>query len=315
MKLELKEYEFQSEVKHGKVYTCELKMIPYPDERVRTIRIWLPDGYDGTRRYPVLYMHDAQNLFPSAGGRTGWNAADGMSSIPDADQAMIVGIDFNMPTRGSELQPAFPVDESTFASMGGRRPWFINEDATCDIYGQFIVNTLKPLIDENFCTLTDRVHTIIGGSSMGGLASTYLAMRYPEIFGRAVIFSPVYYVFDQKYVFDLLENYDMSKLADNRFFFYNGDEALDRALTDTALAVFRKLRERGMDSRHAAFILDTRQPHFEGSWAEYFPTALRFLLCEDNAIKLPQMPPRPQGGRPPMVGPHDTPEAKFPPRG
>ena len=294
MKLQLTPYPDPQLIPRGKVYTFEVTMAPYEDGRTRTVRVWTPAGYDGVRRFPVLYMHDGQNLFADSTGRPKWEVDAEMSKLPDADQAIIVGVDSFMPTRFSELDPPCPRDEE-----GQKRlpPMMAAIEPTGDKYAAFIVDTLKPLIDENFLTLPDKAHTGIGGSSMGGLESFYMALRYPEVFTKAIVFSPAFLFNNPKYILEQMDAYDWEKVKDTRFYLYNGYEALDKALTDDALAVFRKMRdEKGLDNRHVVFILDTREPHFETAWRHYFHSAVKYLFCEDNSTFMPVVPPRRPGG-------------------
>ncbi|MGZ8851484.1 MAG: alpha/beta hydrolase, partial [Thermoanaerobaculia bacterium] len=149
----------------------------------RSLAIYLPPGYDerADRRYPVLYMQDGQNLFDPAlaFGGIPWRigeAADQAIGNRDADPMIIVGIDNMGTARIDEYTPTG--DESK--GGGGR----------ADHYCRMLVEEIKPVIDAGFRTLPDAEHTAIGGSSLGGLLSLYLALRRPDIFRRAAVMSP-----------------------------------------------------------------------------------------------------------------------------
>jgi predicted alpha/beta superfamily hydrolase len=144
----------------------------------RNILVYLPASYDdGARRYPVLYMHDGQNLFDPATSYAGdWGVDDALAGLrADGLEAIVVGIPNSGEGRLDEYSP-FPD-----ARLGG---------GDGDAYLSFIVETLKPCVDADFRTLPDRDHTGIMGSSMGGLISLYAFFERPEIFGFAGVMSP-----------------------------------------------------------------------------------------------------------------------------
>ncbi len=142
----------------------------------RNLRIYLPPGYedDQRRRYPVLYMHDGQNLFDAGTAAFGvaWDVGTTMDRLIAGgaiEPAIVVGID-NTKDRMDEYTPCCDPKHG-----GGK----------IDAYMAFIVDTVKPWADANLRTLPDREHTAIMGSSLGGLASVYIAQRHPEIFSKA----------------------------------------------------------------------------------------------------------------------------------
>jgi predicted alpha/beta superfamily hydrolase len=147
----------------------------------RTRRIWLclPLGYnESEQRYPVIYMHDGQNLFDNntAAGQE-WYLDETLAAI--GGECIIVGIESGAEKRATEYNFR---DSEEFGEGEGRK------------YLEFITQTLKPVIDEKLRTLPDRDHTFIAGSSLGGLISFYGAMYFPETFGGAGIFSPSFWL-------------------------------------------------------------------------------------------------------------------------
>jgi len=142
----------------------------------RALRIWLPPSYarEPERRYPVLYMHDGQNLFDAgtASYGTAWDVgqtADRLAAKGEMQEVIIVGIDNNA-DRIAEYTPCCDPKYS-----GGK----------LDAYQAFIVDTVKPWVDQHLRTLPGREHTAIMGSSLGGIASVYIAQHHPEVFSRA----------------------------------------------------------------------------------------------------------------------------------
>ena len=282
MKLTLTPYEHSELIPVGTLQTFEMEMEPYPDRRRRTIRVWLPEDYDGVKRFPVVYLHDGQGVFQNGDGKFKLNADRAVTSLKEYGlSALVVAVDTG-PDRGAELTPPLKRGGRGIEVNGFRIP-VIDEPSTTDLYAEFIVKHLKPLIDENFLTLPDWEHTCVGGISAGGSASYYMILKYPEVFGRAIICSPGFPMFDLDNMLRELEAYDMSALAGHRLVFYNGDQGIDVTSFDYVIAVYKKLKALGLTRRDMMLLTDTRQTHSEAAWGKYLPEFLRFLLSEDNA--------------------------------
>jgi predicted alpha/beta superfamily hydrolase len=161
-------------------------MTPYQQDRL--IRVYLPPNYNEvTTHYPVLYMHDGQNIFYDEGAINGTSLS--LKNYLDQNEleVIVVGIDQNPSERLNEYHPWENGDlckkmlgESTPPS-GGKG----------EAYVEFIVNELKPHIDSNYRTLKDR--TAMGGISSGGVITTYAACRFPHIFKIIAVFSSAFY--------------------------------------------------------------------------------------------------------------------------
>ena len=142
----------------------------------------LPPGYEEDRvcRYPVLYMQDGQNLFDDATSFSGaWHldeAAAQMIATGQVTPLIIVGI-YNA--------GAHRIDEYTPTRDAAKRA-----GGKADRYGRMLVEELKPFIDGEYRTLPDARNTGIGGSSLGGLVSLYLALKYSGIFWNVAVVSP-----------------------------------------------------------------------------------------------------------------------------
>jgi predicted alpha/beta superfamily hydrolase len=153
----------------------------------RDRRIWIylpPDYYTSTNSYPVVYMHDGQNVFDYASSFAGeWDVDGSMQNIiaNGHTAAIIVGI------ANGELDRIDEYSAWTHPTYGG---------GDGDLYASFVVNTLKPYIDENYRTKSDRLNTAVGGSSLGGLISYYMVLEYDEIFSKALVYSPSFWFDD-----------------------------------------------------------------------------------------------------------------------
>jgi predicted alpha/beta superfamily hydrolase len=147
----------------------------------REVIVYLPPGYnDDDQRYPVLYMQDGQNLFDAA--TAFFNQEWGLDELAEClisrrliAPLIIVGL-YNARERR--------VDEYTHARNGR------GEGGRARLYARFLVETLKPFIDSEYRTLNDAANTGLGGSSLGGLITCYIGLRFPQVFGKLIIMSP-----------------------------------------------------------------------------------------------------------------------------
>lgn len=174
----------------------------------KKIWIYLPKNYNSTqKKYPVIYMHDAQNLFDAKTSFVGeWNVDEKLDSLNA--QVIVVGIEHGNEKRMEELTPY------KNAKYGG---------GNADNYLEFIVKTLKPRIDTKYRTKTNARNTGIMGSSLGGLVSYYAILKYPEVFGKAGIFSPSFW-FNRKEIIELTNTIPKLK---TKIYFLCGDKEGD----------------------------------------------------------------------------------------
>lgn len=148
----------------------------------RTIAVYLPPGYETNTdtHYPVLYLQDGQNLFDSSTAFAGveWcvdETAQDLITKGKIEPVIIVGI-YNTPDRTAEFTPF----DKTPTGADGRGA----------LYGRFVVEELKPVIDQTYRTIPDRAHTAIGGSAMGGMIALAIAHDHPDVFGGVAVLDP-----------------------------------------------------------------------------------------------------------------------------
>lgn len=156
----------------------------------KKIWVYLPLNYEkSNQKYPVIYMHDAQNLFDKKTAFAGeWNIDETLDSLKA--KVIVIGIEHGNEKRLEELTP------------------FKNEKyggGNSDAYLDFIVKNLKPHIDATYKTKTNARNTCIWGSSLGGLVSFYAALQYPEVFGKVGCFSPAFWI-NKEAIFQKMEN-------------------------------------------------------------------------------------------------------------
>ncbi len=157
----------------------------------RFVDVWCPPAYEFNQhaRYPVIYMHDGQNLFDPAisYARVDWGIDEAITHLIDTHAisgAIVVGI-WNTALRQREYMPnkplALPQHEPALMQFCEQA----NGAPLSDQYLAFITNELKPLIDTTYRTLPDREHTFVMGSSRGALISLYALIEYPHVFAGA----------------------------------------------------------------------------------------------------------------------------------
>lgn len=158
--------------------------VPYYNKQ-RRIRVLLPKDYDKEEwaNYPVLYMHDGQNIFYSKEAFSGhsWKLIPTIKENKDLPKMIVVGIDNAGEKRLDEYAP--------WLTDSAKSPIFSNAGGDGIFYSQWLVEVVKPFIDNNYRTKKEKEHTILAGSSMGGIITAYIGAAYPEIFGVLGIFS------------------------------------------------------------------------------------------------------------------------------
>ncbi|MGV3459324.1 MAG: alpha/beta hydrolase [Flavobacterium sp.] len=166
----------------------------------RNVEIYLPAAYfaEPNRRFPVLYMHDGQNVFnpETSTHKIAWDAdkaADSLINAKIMQPVIIVAMWNTVNTRYMEYFPekAFnyfkPEDKKAMDDLV--KLMNVEPNWLADEYLKFIIEELKPYMDQNYQTLPDQANTAICGSSMGGLISMYAMSEYPEVFGQAACIS------------------------------------------------------------------------------------------------------------------------------
>lgn len=231
----------------------------------REVTVYLPAGYDesGDRRYPVLYMQDGQNLFDAHRAYVPGNhwrlqeAADAAIGERSARPMIIVGIDHAGPRRIDEYTP---VKDPTHKGGG----------LAAD-YARFLIEELKPAIDARFRTLPDPENTGVGGSSLGGLVSLHLALKYPNVFRRAAVMSPSVW-WANRAIVDELEEFQGP--SPRMWLDVGGREGVDtlRDARELSALIVRK------GWRDFQFYEDRRGDHSERAWARRSRQALEFLF-------------------------------------
>lgn len=245
----------------------------------RDIFVYLPPSYNQTNgRYPVLYMHDGQNLFDNALSFAGeWHVDETMERLSREQQleAIVVGIPNMGEQRLNEYSPFH------HPGQGGGQG---------ETYLEFIVHTLKPIIDRDFRTLPEAVHTGIMGSSMGGLISLYAFFRHPATFGFAGVMSPSLWFAGYK----ALEYVETAVFNPGRIYLDAGtreygdvthESSRPRTQSRKYYASVRRLKRilvaKGYrPQRDLLHVEEKWASHNESAWERRLPLAIEFFLRE-----------------------------------
>jgi len=243
--------------------------LPQLPGRNRRVWLYLPPGYarQPTRRYPVVYLQDGQNVFDEATAFAGeWGVDETLNQLAAGPakitQAIVVAIDHGGERRLDEYSPWANAEYH----KGGEG----------DRYTDFLARTLKPYIDAHYRTRPEAAHTAVAGSSMGGLIALYAGLKYPQVFGRVGVFSPAIW-----FAKDSLLAYARHRpvpLA-SRFYFVAGP-AESETMLPLMVAVRRQLLASGVAPGHIRLQAPADGQHAEWFWRREFGPAYRWLLAE-----------------------------------
>lgn len=263
----------------------------------RHVDVWLPDGYTSSKKYAVLYMQDGQMLFDSSitWNRQEWGVDETLSRLMQQNKILdciVVGIWNGEQRRHAEYFPQKPFEAMSKAEQGmvydayrsGGQSIFSGFSISSDDYLKFLVKELKPFIDRTYSTYTDRAHTYVAGSSMGGLISLYALCEYPTVFGGAACLSthwPGLFSLENNPVPTAFFSYLKKHLPSpeqHRIYFDHGTETLDAMYASLQLQVDTILQQKGYDSGQWISRSWPGQDHSERSWRSRLDVPLVFLL-------------------------------------
>jgi predicted alpha/beta superfamily hydrolase len=235
----------------------------------RDVLVYLPPGYERERwrRYPVLYLHDGQNLFDGATSfipGQEWRVDETAQSLIESktiEPVIIVGV-YNT---GNERVDEYTPSADPRIKMGGK----------AELYGRLLVEELKPFVDSHYRTKSDAKNTGLGGSSLGGLVTMYLGLHYPNVFGKLAVVSPSVW-WDNRRILGDVAAFGSKQHA--RIWLDMGTDEGTNAAADA-----RSLRD-ALVSKGWKIDADLKYfeaqgaKHTEAAWAERVDPMLRFLF-------------------------------------
>lgn len=232
-------------------------------QRTRRVWIYLPETYQGSRKkYPVLYMHDGQNVFEDSSSFSGeWGVDEALDTLGRTfKESIVVAIDNGGSKRLNEYCPY------DFSLQGGQ-----HGKGEGDLYIKFLAKTLKPFIDRKYRTLKDKKNTFVAGSSMGGLISMYAVLKYPKVFGGAGVFSPAFWVGPK--IFDDIKA--KGKKMNAKIYFYAGD-AEGETMVPMTIKAFNETHH--VSKSKMETVIRAGGKHNEPRWRQEFPLFYEWIM-------------------------------------
>ena len=244
----------------------------------RTIRVLLPAGYEApenrSRRYPVLYLLDGQNLFDACLSEVShreWGVDETVNQLVAAHAIpllIVVGVDHAGVDRAHEFLPYKDfVGNPAMPEPAGKQ------------FPDFMTDEVMPLVDGQYRTLRGHDNTGIGGSSYGGVATLYALLAKPSVFGYGLIESPTLWIGMGQLVRDTSP---LTALPVRVFVGFGGREAESREITDKLIGLVRLLeanfKAAGYGESNFRVVIDPEAAHNEDAWAQRLPGALKFLF-------------------------------------
>jgi predicted alpha/beta superfamily hydrolase len=260
-------HEHADDLNHGRLKI--LRELHSPElGNERDILVYLPPSYEtSARRYPVIYMHDGQNLFDPRTSFAGEWDVD--ATLDQASQEGLEAIVVGIPNMGAERANEYsPFDDRRHGPGKG------------DGYLNFITDTIKPIIDADFRTEPAREQTGIAGSSMGGLISLYAFFKRSDAFGFAGVMSPALW-FGKRGIFDYL---DRATHVTGKIYLDVGTREGKEELNDVARLRDRLTTMGYKIGRDLLYVVDRGAGHNEAAWARRVGKQLRFLLGRPAAL-------------------------------
>ena len=235
--------------------------------RTRRVWVYLPPTYNNsTKKYPVLYMHDGQNVFDDATSFSGeWGVDEALDTLGlKTKECIVIGIDNGGDKRLNEYCPY----DFSLNGIAANNKTNVGEGRK---YVDFLVKTLKPFIDKKYRTLKDQKNTFTAGSSMGGLISMYAVLEYPKTFGGAGVFSPAFWVGPK--IFDDIKV--KGKKVNAKIYFYAGD-AEGESMVPMTIRAFNEMHR--VSKSKMAEVIRAGGKHNEPRWRVEFPLFYEWLM-------------------------------------
>ena len=249
--------------------------------RNRRVRVLLPKGYaeDTERTYPVVYFHDGQNVLYSKESFSGhsWKVIPTIKRNPDISKMIVVAIDNDGMERMHEYA-AWKYSETSIPGVqfGGKGT----------LYAEFVMDVVKPFIDKEYRTKSDKAHTAMIGSSLGGNITQFMGLAYQDQIGCIGVFSSANWLHQD--AFDRFIERKKLEPSQRVYIYVCTEEADDtdktlmagnikQAYINSSLTYFRQLISGGVHLHNLELEVISGAVHNEEAWALYLPDCLRFL--------------------------------------
>lgn len=253
--------------------------VPYLDED-RRIRVLLPSDYSDETAYPVVYFHDGQNVYFDDESYSGvsWGIIPTIQDNAELPKMIIVAIDNDKEKRINEYTP-WKISNSPFPddNLSGGKGYD---------YASFVMDVVKPFVDNTYHTKTDAKHTAMIGSSLGGTITSFMGIEYQDQINRLGVFSLANWIFKDDFVGYLAKNQvDTNQLVYIQVGAQEGDDTdaqyiegdLKQTYIDVSLDYAKSLLLKGYPVENIDLNIYADDKHTEAAWAKNLSKAMRFL--------------------------------------
>lgn len=264
-----------------------IEIFKLPDAKLgaeRTIRIYLPGTYEeDDRRYPVLYMQDGQNVYSDqeAFGKCSWKMKETLERMEQEQGFLgiiVAAVDNIGERRYEDYSPWKNTMEKSYFNVGTR-------GGEGDSYVEFLVNVVKPFVDNNYRTLPEGKNTGIAGSSMGGFISAYAGAKYSAVFHKIGVFSIASWFAEEPFLHYLEK---AGQHRDQKVYVCVGtdessdpeNERMPQIYLDNSLHYVWKLLEKGIPADWVRLRIGAGETHCEKCWAGHVEEFIRFMYGE-----------------------------------
>jgi len=254
--------------------------LPFQKED-RRIRVLLPKSYkDSEDKYPVVYMHDGQNAFfedESFSGQS-WGVIETTKFHQHLPDMIFVAIDNGGLNRANEYS-AWEIEEKAeeLDYMQGGQAWE---------FGEFLIESVKPFIDETYRTKMDKAHTAMMGSSLGGNITAFMGVEYSAKIGKLGVFSLANWITGNAFnEYIQTEELDPTQKVYIQVGTLEGDSTdrklmkgnMRQAYINGTLEYYIQLLEGGVPLENIDINIFADETHTEYFWAKHLPKCLEFL--------------------------------------
>ena len=264
-----------NDIRFGKIYTTEIEF-PILYSKKRIIRVYLPEDFDESKKYPVLFMADGQNIvdkYTSAFGAWSIDVHEHNLVKEGYPSFIVVGIDSPKDPVHRALEYSFP-----FLSIENKYTGEFNKEGLefeSHLLYRYIALELLPFIRKYFPISNDRKDIGVGGSSMGGVFALSMITSYPDLFGFALIFSPGNFLYSPDKLKIYLDQ-SVSKLNDHKLFFYSGNVGFESSFLERTIDTYNYYKSNGLKEKNLMLLTDLKAEHNEASWSKHFEEGIRF---------------------------------------
>ena len=265
-----------NDIHYGTIYVMEVNL-PILYSSKRTIRVYLPEDFDKSKKYKLLIMADGQNIvdkYTSAFGAWQIDIHEHNLLNEDYDSFIVVGIDSPKDYVHRALEYSFPFLKINNEEEG-KDVNKTNLELESHLLYKYISEDLLPLIRKYFPISDNYLDIGVGGASMGGVFALSLINEYPELFGFSLIFSPGFFLYNEKETKEYLSK-SLTKLKNHKLYFYSGNVGFEEKFPERTVSTFNFYKENGFNDSEIKLVIDPNGEHNEATWSKHFEDSIKY---------------------------------------